>query len=96
MSLFHSTGSSPIEARRLFTSPYCSEKMLLKISATAAGVTTYGSSTLSRQNVLARRLRSRTAAMKVAATSCGIADSRKMLKVLNTEFQNQGSTRAAA
>ncbi len=59
--------------------------------ATATGVTTYGSSTLIRQKVLARRFWSRIAAMKSAAMSWGIADSRKMLKVLKIEFQNHGS-----
>ena len=73
------------------TRPYCSEKAWLKMRATAAGVTTYGSRTLMRQNVLARRFWSRIAAMKTAATSWGTADSTKMLKVLKIEFQNHGS-----
>jgi hypothetical protein len=59
--------------------------------ATATGVTTYGSRTLMRQNVFARRFWSRIAAMMRAAMSWGTALSTKMLKVLKMEFQNSGS-----
>ena len=51
---------------------------------------TNGSSTLIRQNVLARMLRSSIAAMKIARMSCGTVDSRKMLKVLRSAVQNCG------
>ncbi len=44
-----------------------------------------------RQNVFARMFWSSTAAMKVAATSCGMADRMKMLNVLNSEFQKYSS-----
>ncbi len=44
-----------------------------------------------RQNVLARRFWSRTAAMVMATTSCGMVESRKMLTVLNSEFQKKRS-----
>ena len=33
--------------------------------------------------------------MTIATMSCGIAESRKMLKVLKTEFQNSGSVSSA-
>ena len=44
-----------------------------------------------RQKVLARMFWSRIAAMKTAAISCGMAESRKMLTVLKSEFQKNGS-----
>jgi hypothetical protein len=65
--------------------------MFEKMSATATGVTTYGMSTPIRQKVLARRFWSSTAAMKVAAMICGTLESRKMLIVLNSEFQKSSS-----
>ena len=89
MSCFHSLiGSMPKALSRLFDEAVCSLKMLEKMSATATGVTTKGSSTLMRQKVLARRLWSRRSAMTIATVSWGIVDSRKMLNVLPIEFQN--------
>lgn len=49
-----------------------------------------------RQKVLARRLRSSTAAMSSASATCGIAEMRKIEKVLRSAIQNGGfeSTKA--
>ncbi len=77
----------------LFTRPWLSPNMLLKISATATGAMTYGSRTLIRQNVLARMLRSSIAAMKIASASCGTDDSRKMLNVLRRATQKSACDR---
>ena len=46
-----------------------------------------------RQKVLARMFWSSIAAMKIAAISCGMDDSRKMLKVLRRAIQNFGFPR---
>jgi hypothetical protein len=51
--------------------------------------------TLIRQNVLARMFWSRIAAISTAPISCGMADSRKMLSVLKSEFQKNGSFSSA-
>ena len=74
--------------RTVFTRPWLSPNRLLKMSATATGAMTNGSSTLMRQKVLARMLRSSIAAMKSARMICGTDESRKMLKVLRSATQN--------
>ena len=79
-----------MSVRTLFTRPWLSPNMLLKISATATGAMTKGSRTLMRQKVLARMLRSSIAAMKSARMSCGTVESRKMLNVLRSAIQNCG------
>src|SRR5690606_8563875 len=65
----------------------------LKMSPTATGATTNGTSTLMRQNVLARMLRSSTAAMKIARMIWGTLESTKMLKVLRSAVQKWGWVR---
>ena len=87
-SLCHGIGFSPMLVRMLFTRPWLSPNMLLKISVTATGAMTKGSRTLMRQNVFCRMLRSSIAAMKIARISCGTDESRKMLKVLRSAIQN--------
>ena len=46
-----------------------------------------------RQKVLARMLRSSTAAMNSARMSCGTVESKKMLKVLRSAVQKCGCCR---
>ena len=77
-----------MSVRKVLTSPWLSPNRLLKISATATGAMTKGSSTLMRQKVFARMLRSSIAAMKSARMSCGTDESRKMLNVLRSATQN--------
>jgi hypothetical protein len=95
VSVFHMTGSRWNDASRLLISPYFSSNALEKIRVTATGVTTYGIRTLMRQNVLALMFWSRTAAISTAPTSCGMAESRKMLTVLKRLFQKKGSFSSA-
>ena len=78
---------------QVFTRPKLSAKIAVKMRPTATGATTKGSSTLMRQNVLARMLRSSTAAMKIARISCGTLESTKMLKVLRSAVQKWGCVR---
>ena len=95
-SLCHGIASKPRLVSTLFTSPWLSPNMLLKIRATATGAITNGTSTPMRQNVLARMLRSSIAAMNTAATSWGTLESRKMLNVLRRAVQNCGWPRIQA
>jgi hypothetical protein len=92
-SVCHGILARPISVKKLLTRPWLSPNRLLKISATATGAMTYGRRTLMRQKVLPRMLRSSIAAMNTARISCGMVESRKMLKVLRSAVQNFGSLR---
>ena len=86
----------PKTVSRLFTRPSSSSKMLAKMSATATGVTTNGSSTLMRQKVFARSCWSRRAAMKIASDE--LRDRRQQEdaeRVAQIEFQNMRVARIA-
>ena len=71
-------------------SPDWSANILLKMTPTATGATTYGRSTPIRQKVLARMFWSRTAARSSAVSVWVTPESRKMLKVLRSPVQNCG------
>ena len=71
--------------------PVLSAKMLPKMRAVAAGATTKGSSTLIRHQVRPRRGVSSMAAITVARTTCGTAESRKMPMVFQKALWNTGS-----
>ena len=91
VSTCHRTGSMPTTPRTALTRPYLSPNRLPKISATAAGATTKGTSTLIRQSTLPRSSLSSRPATTRASSTWGTEDSRKMLTVLRSATQKYWS-----